>query len=128
MRHGRRASLLVVPRLPTGLHVPIAATTDQVLLLARRAVLAWKMVVTVTSVHALLAWVRNRLVDQFEATAATTVLPPVHDQRDLALALRCATTVLLSVHDQRDLALVLQCEATALLPAHDQRDLALVLR
>jgi hypothetical protein len=85
MRHGRRASQLVVPRLPTGLHVPIAATTDQVLPLARRAVPAWKMVVTVTSVHALLAWVRNRLVDQFEATAATTVLHPAHGQHDLVL-------------------------------------------
>lgn len=150
MPRDRRASLLAAPRLPTGLRVAaIAATTDLVLLPARRADPVWNTVGTVTNAHALHAWAKNRQTVQYEATAATTVqLPdpaqyarvpvvrceaivhhPVHAQRVLALGVRCAKTV--QPPDQGPVP-VPRCEATAattvLLRDRVQRARVLVLR
>ena len=98
MPRDRRASLLAVPRLPTGLRVAaIAATTDLVLLPARRADPVWNTVGTVTNAHALHAWAKNRQTVQYEATAATTVQLPDPAQYARVPVVRCEATAAMIV-------------------------------
>lgn len=113
MPRDRRASLLAVPRLPTGLRVAaIAATTDLVHLPARRAAPVWNTVGTVTNAHALHAWAKNRQTVQYEATAATTVQLPDPAQYARVPVVRCEAIVHHPVHAQRVRALGVRCEKT----------------
>jgi hypothetical protein len=91
----------------------IAATTDLVLLPARRADPVWNTVGTVTNAHALPAWAKNRQTVQYEATAATTVLLRDRVQRDLVRVPRCEATDHHLGHAHHVLVPVVRCEATA---------------